>query len=110
MGKLIYEHDTKVDLDDRLLLHVQNVLVTKLRRGEPLTFTWRNDPSLGDGRTTIWIHPQSTIVYKYYGSRTPSLNRRWLEALMHTANSPAGLYVVPEPSEVPDDQLVDVMA
>jgi hypothetical protein len=99
MGKLIYEGTVKVDFDDRLLAHLQMVISSKLRRGEAFAFSWRDDPSIGDGRTTIWVHPQVSLVYKYYGSKRPPLNRAWIDALSHTANSSAGLYVVPEPAE-----------
>ena len=72
---------------------------TKLRRGEPFHFTWKDDTSIGNGRTTVWVHPRSSLVYKYYGSRKPRLNMAWIDALVYTANSPAGLYLVPEPAE-----------
>lgn len=101
MGKFIYEGDVKVDIEDRTLLHLQLVIGAKLRRGEAFHFTWRDDPSLGEGRTTVWVHPASTLVYKFYGSRTPRLNRTWVDALAQAANSPSGLYVVPEPAERP---------
>lgn len=97
MGQFIYEATVKVDFDDRILAHLQLVIGTKLRRGEPLHFTWRDDPSIGDGRTTVWVHPRSALVYKFYGSRKPPLNPAWIDALAYTANSPTGLYVVPEP-------------
>ena len=99
MGKLIYEGVVKVDFDDRTLAHLQLVICTKLRRGEPFHFTWRDDASIGDGRTTIWVHPRCSLVYKFYGSRTPRLNPAWIDALAHTANSPNGLYLVPEPPQ-----------
>lgn len=99
MGKFIYEGSIKMDFDDRVLAHLQLVISSKLRRGEPFHFSWREDSSIGDGRTTVWVHPQASLVYRYYGSRQPSLNRAWLEALTHTANAPSGLYVVPEPPE-----------
>ena len=54
--------------------------------------------SIGDGRSTIWLHPSSVLYFTFYGSRTPPLNREWLEALIYTANSPRGLYVVSEPA------------
>jgi len=98
MGKFIYERDVKVDLEDRVVLHVQRVIETKLRRGEPFAFTWKDDASVGHGRTTVWVHRNASLVYKYYGSRPPGLNPQWLEALMFTANSPNGLYIVPEPA------------
>ena len=70
-----------------------------MRRGEPFHFTWKDDTSIGNGRTTVWVHPRCTLVYKYYGSRKPTINMAWIEALVYTANSPAGLYLVPEPAE-----------
>lgn len=97
MGKFIYENSVKVDFDDRLLLHLQTVIGTKLRRSEPFHFSWKEDVSTGSGRTTVWVHPQSNLVYRFYGSRTAEINRAWLEALMYTANAPTGLYAVPEP-------------
>ncbi|MFF2488426.1 ATP-dependent DNA ligase [Microbacterium sp. NPDC058062] len=98
MGKLTYESSIRVDFEDRLLAHLQLVITTKLRRGEPFHFSWKDDASIGDGRTTVWINAASSLVFKYYGSRRPSLNPAWIDALAYTANSPSGLYVVPEPS------------
>lgn len=99
MGKFIYDGTIKVDFDDRTLAHLQIVIGSKLRRGEPFHFTWKDDTSIGDGRTTVWVHPRCSLVYKYYGSRRPRLNAAWIDALAYTANSPGGLYLVPEPSE-----------
>ena len=99
LGKFTYDGIVKVDFDDRLLAHLQTVIGAKLRRGESFHFTWKDDSSIGDGRTTVWIHPRVSLVYKYYGSRRPSLNRAWVEALMYNANSVNGLYVVAEPPE-----------
>lgn len=39
------------------------------------------------------------LVFKYFGSRQPAINREWVDALAFTANSPSGLYLVPEPAE-----------
>jgi hypothetical protein len=73
MGKFTYQTGTRVDFEDRVLAHLQVVISNKLRRGESFVFT----------------------------CRAPSLNRAWIEALAVTANSPNGLYVIPEPAEVP---------
>jgi len=105
MGKFIYEGSVKVDFDDRTLAHLQLVIGNKLRRGESFHFTWRDDKSIGEGRTSIWVHPYATIVYKYYGSRPMVLNRAWSEALMFTANSPNGLHIVPEPPDPGDGDI-----
>lgn len=101
MGRLTYDGTIRVDFDDRLLAHLQLVIGAKIRRGESFHFSWRDDPSIGDGRTVIWIHPASSLSYKFYGSKSPHINRRWLEDLTTAANSSGGLHLVPEPPETP---------
>jgi len=100
MGKFIYDGNVKVEIEDRALTHIQLVVTAKLRRGEPFGFTWREDVSVGGGRTTVWLHPGSSLVFKYAGGRQPSINRHWIDALAYTANAPSGLYLVPEPADV----------
>lgn len=99
MGKFTYAGRTKADFDDRALAHLQVVITNKLRRGESFSFTWRDDVSTGGGRTAVWLHPALALTFSFSGSRSPSINRSWVEALAITANSPAGLYLVPEPPE-----------
>lgn len=103
MGKFAYDSLTKIDIDDRALAHLQLVITTKLRRGESFTFTWKEDISVGGGRSSVWIHPTSILHFKYHGSRQPQLNKAWLEALTYTANQPTGLYLVHEPANEPID-------
>jgi len=98
MGRLSYDGRVAVDIDDRALAHLQIVVADKLRRGEPFAFSWRDDPSTGDGRTTIWISQSSSLVFKYHGSRTPRINRDWLEVLAIAANAVGGLRLVAEPA------------
>ncbi|MBN9153681.1 MAG: ATP-dependent DNA ligase [Microbacterium sp.] len=107
MGKFVYNGNVKVEFEDRLLAHLQVAIVNKLRRGESFQFTWRDDSSTGGGRTSIWVNPQSSLIYKFYGSRPPALNPAWLEALAFVANSPAGLHVVPEPEDAAEEPLTD---
>ena len=99
MGKFVYDNAIKVDFDDRLLAHLQLVIGAKVRRGESFHFSWRDDPSIGDGRTVVWIHPMVALSYKFYGSRNPVINRAWLEDLTAAANSNGGLHIVPEPAQ-----------
>lgn len=108
MGRFIYEGSVKTEIEDRALTHLQLVMTAKLRRGEPFNFSWREDPSVGGGRTTVWVHAGSSLVFKYSGSRQPSINREWIEALAFTSNSPSGLYLVPEPAEQHDGGRLDV--
>jgi hypothetical protein len=103
VGRFIYDNEVRADFDDRALLHVQNVITSKLRRGEPFLFTWRNDTSVGGGRVSVWVNPTSRLVFKYGRDRVTALNRRWLDALMFAANSPGGLRVLPEPEELAEE-------
>ena len=97
MGKLTYDSSITVDFDDRVLAHIQLVIGAKLRRGESFYFSWRDDPLVGGGRSTVWMHPGISLAYKYFGSKTPTLNRDWVEALSLSANSATGLQIVAEP-------------
>ena len=97
MGKFTYNSQTSATFDDRLLAHLQVVIGAKLRRSEGFFFTWREDASLGSGRTAVWVHPGASLTFKFSGSREPRINRAWIDALAATANSPRGLYTVPEP-------------
>jgi len=99
VGRFIYDGNTKMEFEDRLLAHLQAVIMAKVRRGESFPFTWKDDISTGGGRTTVYIHPNVSLVFKYHGSRTPQLSAPWLHALTYNANSGRGLYVIPEPEE-----------
>ncbi len=98
MGKFMYENLVKADFEDRVLAHLQIVIGAKQRRGESFSFTWKDDISIGDGTTSVWIHPRCTLAYKFYGGRSPAINRSWVEQLMLAANSSRGLYVMSEPA------------
>jgi hypothetical protein len=58
VGHLIYDSSTRMELEDRALAHLQVVITSKLRRHESFTFSWRNPPTEGDGRRTLWIAPE----------------------------------------------------
>lgn len=99
MGRFHYNTLVKTEVEDRVLAHLQIVIGNKLKRGESFYFTWRDDPSVGDGRRAVWIHPSADLDFKYYGSRAPAINRTWLEKLAHAANSTGGLFVMSEPAD-----------
>lgn len=67
--------------------------MNKLRRAEPFLF----NHSEVSGSRSLWVHPAVPIVFHFYGSRPPAMNRDWIEALMREANGPVGLTLVPEP-------------
>ena len=98
MGTFTYDSNTKTEIEDRLLAHLQIVMGAKLRRSESFFFTWKDDVSLGSGRITVWIHPGVALKFKFHGSRQPAISQLWLQSLVQTANQPHGLYATPEPT------------
>lgn len=97
MGTLTYDSTLKADFDDRALAHLRMVIGTKLRRNEAFFLSWKDDASIGNGRSTIWLHQAIPIAFKFHGGREIQLNLRWVEELMNLANSGTGLRLVPEP-------------
>jgi hypothetical protein len=97
IGKLIYD-GIEVEFDDRALVHLQVVIGSKLRRGESFFLSWNDSPAIGDGRSSVWLHASIPLYFKYYGGKTPSLNRAWIEVLTASANSGQGLLLSSEPA------------
>jgi hypothetical protein len=97
MGRLKFANGVRLDLDDRSLAHVNAVMQIKLRRGESFHLSWKDDPTIGDGRTTVWVHPETSSACTL-GSRVAKLDPRWIEALMVTANSVGGMRIVDPPA------------
>lgn len=75
MGKFVYGGSVRVAFPDRLLQHLEFVITTKLRRGERFLFSWHDDPSIGGGRTTVWLSPGCTMAFKFSDNRHAPLNR-----------------------------------
>lgn len=94
MGTLVYDQTTLAELDDRVLAHLQVVIINKLRRLESFSLTLT-----GANNTTrcVWVSPRTPLTFIYAGNRQPSLNRLWIEQLAETANQASGLRVIPEP-------------
>jgi len=96
MGRFIYaDPASSFDIDDRLLAHLRIVVMNKLRRNEP--FMFHLDRADGLGPKSVWIHPAVPMVFHFYGSRQPAINRAWVEELMAEASGPNGLTLLPEP-------------
>ena len=53
----------------------------------------------GSGRRSFWMHPSVPLQFHFFGSRSPRINRLWIEELMQAASGPNGLTIVPEPAE-----------
>ena len=98
MGKFIYNSSQReIEIDDRVLAHLRVAILNKLRRSESFAMTWEHGVENGSGRTTLWLHESIPLQFVFSGNRAPKLNRLWIEQLLLSANSTAGLQYVPEP-------------
>ena len=94
MGMLVYNGRMTLTIDDRVLAHLQVVVINKLRRRESFTFTCED----GTQEAVCWMGPSIPLEFVYSGNRRPLLNREWLELMAMSANSNSGLIVMPEPA------------
>ena len=100
MGKLLYGSSRlEIEFEDRVMAHLQLVISTKLRRREAFFFSWRDDPVIGDGRSSIWLDAAIPLHFRYSSSERHQLNREWLEELTQSANHPSGLVLSTELGE-----------
>lgn len=89
----------KIEFDDRLMAHLQIVINAKLRRHEGFFFNWRDDPTMGERRTSIWLHNATPLYFHYSTSEHHEINREWLEQLSLSANQAQGLQLSAEPGK-----------
>jgi hypothetical protein len=99
MGSLTYDR-VVVEFEDRMLAHLQLVIIQKLRRGESFLLSWRDAAVVGDGRSSAWLHPAIPLYFKFAGGHAPTINQSWLNQLTRSANSSQGLVVTAEESAV----------
>jgi len=99
MGYLYYGNNGyAVELDDRPLSHLKIALLTMLRAGQSVAFTFTRSASAGSGRETLWITPSTDIRFRFAGSRPPIINAQWVRDIIATASAPTGLRLVREPA------------
>ncbi len=70
MGSITYDHAI-VQFDDRVLSHLQIVIVEKFLKNESFLMSWKDSPNIGDGRGSIWLAPNIPIYFKFLGSKVP---------------------------------------
>ncbi|WP_431218365.1 hypothetical protein [Leifsonia xyli] len=97
MGTLIYDGADGFTFDDRVLVHLQAVIQTKLRRREGFLLIWmdRTAGPVGILRS-IWLDPAISVQFVFAGTELPELNREWLTILSERANSNSGLMLEDE--------------
>jgi hypothetical protein len=100
LGTLIYgDSGVEIEFDDRVLAHLQVVISTKLRRHEGFFFSWRDDPSLGDGRSSIWLETSIPLYFRFSTAERHQLSREWLDELAFSSSEPLGLRLTAEPGQ-----------
>jgi len=95
MGTLFYA-DQAIEIDDRTLAHLKIAIVTKLRRGESFTLSWRHQENQPMGRTTIWMHESIPLRFEFEEPVAPQLHREWIEDILRSSNTTGGIELTPE--------------
>lgn len=93
MGKLTYGAvQREIQVDDRLLAHVEAVVLARLRRNNAFALRWaETDENGSHGRRTIWIHQGSDLYFEYDSAEQGELDRELLDRLAKQADSNAGI-------------------
>jgi hypothetical protein len=99
VGSLTYGRWT-VEFDDRLLAHLQLVIVQRLRNQERFAMSWIDGVETGSGRSSIWVHPEGDLCFHFAGSRAPEINEEWVRTLTESARSSRGLIVTTEDGRI----------
>jgi hypothetical protein len=104
MATLIYgPSDVPIHIEDRALAHLKIVIATKLRRNESFTLSWKHAEGEPGGRSTIWIHPSIPLRFVFDEPEAPQISMKWIEQLVHSANTSGGIALVDEvlsPTEI----------
>ena len=87
----------EIVFDDRVLVHLQIVIGAKLRRHESFFFSWKDESAAGSGRSSIWLDSAIPLYFRYFGGRTPEINREWISILMESSHTSAGMQLLKEP-------------
>lgn len=96
MGSLHYgSPPASFEIDDRTLAHVELVMLAKLRRNESFALSI-DGPD--ESRQTVWVNSSATLRFEF-GSAVHEINRDWLDELIDSANTTAGMRILPEPAK-----------
>lgn len=93
MGYLIYDSNTQIRFDDRLLAHLEVVILSKLRRKESFPLTWL-EGSAGDARSVLWLDSAIPLRIRFEQGQIGDLDRDWVERMSTTAAGSSGLVVL----------------
>ncbi|GAA1952492.1 hypothetical protein [Microbacterium deminutum] len=97
MGTFVYGSPEQFcALGDRALLHLQIVMISKLRRGE--RFMFRYDPDDTSRPTEFWMSPEIPLRFLYAENASGNVNFAWLNMLVGTVGGSGALHLLPEPA------------
>jgi hypothetical protein len=96
VGKFSYGKDAEFVVEDRALVHLRLIHMTKMRRGEGFALQLP-DPNLV-GTRSLWLGPSVAVAFRFVGHEQHPINGRWIDEMMHDANGPNGLTLGPEPA------------
>lgn len=82
--------------EDRMLTHLQVVIINRFRRGDSVLMSWIDSVAVGSGRSSIWLTPAVPVLFTFAGSRIPTVNREWVKRLDASASASTGLIVTEE--------------
>lgn len=100
MGKLIYgAFQRQIVIEDRLLAHVEAVVLSRLRRNNAFALRWREKSGNGNGRRTVWIHPSADLYFEYESAEPGEMDRDLLDRLAKAADSNQGINLQFEASD-----------
>ena len=100
MGTLIYGNSAGIQIDDRTLEHLRLAMAVRLRRGDSFMVSIPIDePGIGS-RRNLWVSPSVPLHFIATGSRMPTLNRMWIQAMGESEDSTGTLTVMPESEAV----------
>ncbi|TFC42291.1 hypothetical protein E3T26_05110 [Cryobacterium sp. TMT1-21] len=85
---------TPIRIDDHVLAHLKAVITTKLRRGESFLLSWRESAQVGNGRSSVWIHPSCDLHYKFDGGTPPALDPGIIVEMTDESMQPRGIELV----------------
>jgi hypothetical protein len=98
MGFLYYGNNSyAINIDDRPLAHLKIAILSMLRAGKSIAFSFDRATDAGSGRETLWISPSTEIRFLFHGSRPPRINEQWVRSIIASSDAATGMRLVTEP-------------
>ena len=100
MGTLFYGNCAGIHVHDRTLEHLRLAMAVRLRRDESFMVSLPVEELGAGSRRNLWVSSAVPLQFVSSGSRTPSLNRLWIQAMGESEASTGTLTVMPESEAV----------